>query len=159
MIEYLRNLFSFKKKGTSNDYVYLFVKDCKKKHVQLELYYKDKPILIVESLIHVPIWMEWAKVDQSNFRGGYVIHFFISKKSINENPIYLNYLEKKDNLEMIEYFDEEHNLVDFLYFMEEGVEPIELAQKMREIIDGVYRFKEENPQILFNLRYLKQITS
>jgi len=140
---------------TPNGFVRAFMKDSKKKWCQLELYYKGKVILQAESLKYVPIIMEHAKVNKKNYTNGFVVHFFIEQKDIPKGDIYRNYLLNKNKLEMIEYEDKDLDIINYAYFFKKDVDPLDMADYMKKIIEATHIFKEINPQILFNIRYLK----
>lgn len=137
-----------------NDFVKKFIYESKNKRVQLELIYKNEIILQVDSLKFVTSWFKITDVDQKLYDGGYVIFFVLDKRSINKNPCYQNYLKSGLNMIRIEETHKEDDIITFSYFLSKSSNYMDLSKYMRKVIDSVYIFKENNPQILFNIRYL-----
>mgnify|MGYP000545450861 CR=1 FL=1 len=155
-MNFFNNLFtSLTNPKTPNGFVKKFLVESKRKYCQLELFYKEEIILQAESLRHVPIWMEWANVDKTIFHNGIVVHFFIQKKDLAESSIYKRYVLNKERLNMIEFEDEELGIINFTYFFKSSADYMDIAIYMKKVIDNTLQFKENNPQILFNIRYLK----
>lgn len=144
-----------KRPSNPNEFVKRFIRDSRKKHCQLELYYKGEIILQVESLKHVPIIMTWINADKKKYENGFAVNFFEEKKKIKKSKIYANYLLAKEDLDMIEYDDKENELITFFKLFESDIHYMQLASYMRFTIEKVYKYEEFNPQILFNIRYLK----
>ncbi|UOY08640.1 hypothetical protein L0P88_08815 [Muricauda sp. SCSIO 64092] len=157
-MNFIKSFFGLREKVTMtpHEFIEKFVFDSKRKHVQLELYYSKKVILQLESLKHVPIWTDWCNVGLKDYRNGYVCHFFLKKKNLSKNKFYDNYKGSKDFLDMVEYEDDDYGIINFVHFFKKGTRPIDIGKYMRKVIDNVYKFPEENPQIGFNLRYLKR---
>ena len=153
---FLKNLFGIKPDLTSDEFIQKFLIDSAIKHVQLELYYKRNIILQVESLRHVPIWMDWIDVNKQEFKNGFVAHFFLKKKNIEKNLFYKNYVRSKDKLDMLEFDDEEYKIMNYVHFFDKDASSVEIGNYIKNIIMSVYNLTNNNTQILFNLRYLKQ---
>lgn len=139
-----------------NEFVKKFIKDSKKGRSQLQLIYFDKIILQVDPLKFVPSWFKVAtKIDKGKYENGYVVFFVLDKVGIEKNKIYQKY-KTADDLDMleIEELHGETKVVTFAHFLKEDTSYLELATYLREVLDKTYVFKEKNPQLNFNIRYL-----
>lgn len=153
LLSYLKNLFGIYPK-TPNEFVKKFLKESEKSRVQLEMIYNREIILQVDSLKFVPSWFKVADINPKEYKEGYVVFFILNRKDLEENDRYQRY--KKSNLRMIE-IKEKHgqtDIVTFAQFLNKNSDYMDLAKYMRNVIDNVYVFREKNPPILFNLRYL-----
>ena len=140
-----------------NEFVKKFLKDSKKYRSQLQLIYENEMLLQVDPLKFVPSWFKVAKmIDQTMFNDGFVVFFVLDKKDIGRNKVYLNFM-CTDNLDMvqIEEVHGETEVITFAHFIDQNTTYISLTLYLRKFIDSIYKFKESNPQIIFNIRYLK----
>ncbi|PKP29179.1 MAG: hypothetical protein CVU01_01245 [Bacteroidetes bacterium HGW-Bacteroidetes-18] len=148
-----KKLLGIHPKLTSDEFINKFMEDVNYKHVQMEVYFDERVILMIDSLSHVPIWIERGKISEKIYKNGFVIFFFFNKKQINRNNYYKNYLNSKEQLEMVEY-EGKINLI-YLHFFDKNATSIEIGDYMLKIINMVYKISSKDSQILFNLRYLK----
>ena len=44
----------------------------------------------------------------------------------------------------------------FAKFIKETDDPVYLGKKIKNVIDGIFKSNENNPQAIFNLRYLNE---
>lgn len=102
--------------------------------------------------------MDNVCVNKEKYKNGYVISFYFENNRINDNPKYLNYLENREDLSVIEYDEIKYNILSCYHFFEEDTTSVELAKYMKKVIDIVYKLPGKDPQILFNLRTLKRVT-
>ena len=54
----------------------------------------------------------------------------------------------------IQETQEANDIITFCFFLENSIDYVKMSNEMRKVVDNVYSFKDENPQILFNLRYI-----
>ncbi len=153
MLDFIKNVLGILPKNP-NQFVRKFIKDSKKSRVQLEMIYKQKNILQVDSLKFVPSWFKVAKVDSKPYKDGYVIFFILDKENLEKNKSYQNYIQSGIEMIEIEELHGKSKIMTFAKFLSSDFDYFNIAKCMREVIESVYDFKEENPQILFNLRYL-----
>ncbi|MDA9970481.1 hypothetical protein N9E56_01460 [Flavobacteriaceae bacterium] len=137
-----------------NDFVKKFINESKFNRVQLEMIYQNRIILQVDSLKFVPSWFEITEVDSDFYKNGYVVFFILEKTKIKENPSYQNYLKSKLKMIEIQETQEANDIITFCFFLENYIDYVKMSNEMRKVVDNVYSFKDENPQILFNLRYI-----
>jgi hypothetical protein len=156
-MNFIKKILGIQPKLTSNEFVKKFINESSRKHVQLELYYKNKVILQVERLTYIPLLMKWVSIDKEKYKDGFVVHFCLESKNIEDNHYYKNYLLSSEQLNMVEYDDVEYGVISYNGFFEKDTTLLEITNYMRKVIDSVYKFPESNPQILFNLRYLKTV--
>ena len=156
LLNYLKQIFGIYPKGP-NEFVKKFINDSRKSRLQLEMIYNQNIILQVDSLKFTPSWFGIIDKDLKKYKNGFVVFFIIDKKDIDKSKIYKNYLNS-NNLKMIE-IEEVHGkteILTFAHFLDKNVDYLVLSKYMRLVIDSVYKLPEQNPQILFNLRYLKR---
>lgn len=142
--------------SSPNEFVQKFIYDSKKSRVQLEMIYNKDIILQVDSLKFTTSWFKIVNIEPKDYQDGYVIFFLLDKENLSKNLNFQNY--KNSELDMIK-IEEMHGSTEVITFAKFIKHNTNLAQHMREIINGVYSFKEQNPQILFNLRYLDDVDS
>tara|TARA_B110000259_G_scaffold181016_1_gene222451 strand:- start:1377 stop:1856 length:480 start_codon:yes stop_codon:yes gene_type:complete len=153
ILNYILNLFRSQPRSP-NDFVKKFINESKFNRVQLEMIYQNRIILQVDSLKFVPSWFEITEVDSDFYKNGYVVFFILEKTKIKENPSYQNYLKSKLKMIEIQETQEANDIITFCFFLENSIDYVKMSNEMRKVVDNVYSFKDENPQILFNLRYI-----
>jgi hypothetical protein len=148
LVTFFKNLFRSKPKSAL-DFIKYFKKTSKIRYAHLQLIYKGNIILRVDCLRYTTIWFKRINIDVNTYKNGYVIY-------INE-----------ENTELFtQSFDEfyENNGTDFVFFrdgkknilchfLKHNVKYVEMASKINSIVRTVYSFKEENPDIFFNILY------
>jgi len=158
IIKYFINLIRNDTPKNPNEFVKKFIKDSKKERAQLELIYDDEIILQVDALNFVPSWFKITNKSAKDFKNGYVIFF-----SKNTEDFYgshaereLNHLEKDDFIKIEETYD---NLpvTTVAKFVSAIDNYLSLANEMKDFVNKFYRFKERDPSILFNIRYLPNL--
>ena len=155
MLSYYIKKFFTPYPKSPNEFVQNFLFESKYKRVQLELIYKNNILIQVDSLKFTPSWFKLVNLNSIEYSDGYVIFFLLDADGIKSNPVY----EKisKSNIKMIE-IKEKHDKTDiitFSRFIKNTYAQKNLPKYMKEIIDSAYDFKEMNPQIKFNLRFIE----
>ena len=140
------------KKSTPDSFINKFLKESKVKNVQMELYFNERVLLQIDSLKNVPVWIERGKVNEDNYKNGFILFFFINKRKKEKYNECKRILDTSD-LNMIE-FEGKLNFI-FMHFFDKNVKSIELNAFLRKVINIVYQLPTENTKIGFNLRYLK----
>lgn len=143
---------------TPNEFVNKFLKDLKKNRVQLEMIYDNQLILIIDSLQYVPSWFSIVDKKASDYPKGFVLSF--TKESESFESSYASRKFSKLNTNEFLKIEESHNgipVVTIAQFIPAVAKSIELAEKMKYFIETFYKFEENNPSILFNLRYLPNV--
>ncbi len=154
----LRRILGIKPKLESLEFVEKFMYDVIKRHVQMEIYHNERIILQVQSLQHVGFWFDCDDLQKKKFKDGYILFFFLKNKGLEKNRLYINFENTKGKLSMFKYDNSKNNIKYFLHFFEKNVSPHEIDTYIKKVLTSVYKFPESNPQILFNLRYLKTVT-
>ncbi|QCX39639.1 hypothetical protein FF125_14735 [Aureibaculum algae] len=149
-MSFFKKFFPYKPK-MPEAFIEKFIKDAKLRHLQMELYYNERIILTIDSLKHVPIWIERGNVDTANYKNGYVVFIFFNKNKLSKNIYYQNY-KLSENLEMTEYKGK-LNLI-YLHFFKSDTSSILILEYIKKVVDNVYKLGNKNPEIHFNLRYL-----
>lgn len=155
IINEIKKILGLYPKGP-NEFVEKFVKESKHGRTQLQLIYNNNIIVQVDPLKFAPSWFKIAgNVDKKKYKNGYVAFFILDKFEIENNEIYQKY-KKSDELQMIEIeeFHGETKVITFANFLDENVNYMDLSICLRKIIDETHSFKEKNPNINFNIRYL-----
>lgn len=136
----------------ANQFISKFMLVSKSKRFQLEMISGNKILLQVDALKFVNSWFDLLKIDKKLYKNGYVIFFVLKKDNIEQNPSYVKLINSGLDLYRIDenLFDEK--VVTFCDCLPSTSTNLVLANRMREIINSVYFFEEENPQILFNIR-------
>jgi len=149
----LKNILTGKPRS-STEFVQKFIKDSKKSRVQFEIIENNEILIQVDSLRFTPSWFKVFDINKTEFENGFVIFFIIDQKKIEKDKRYILY--KKSELNLLE-FDEMHGdtpIRTFARFIEETDDAIYLGKEMKTILDGIYSSNEQDPQALFNLRYI-----
>ena len=154
-MNFLYNLFNLKSQLTPHEFILKFIKDANNMHVQLEMYNAEKAVLQLESLKHVPIWFEWCCVGKNEFKDGFVIQYFVTKKENKTNQIYNNSLNLKKDLELVVFYDKEYDVINFVHFFNKDTSALELGKYIRVILDKIYNLSNEETQIGFKLSYIE----
>jgi len=120
--------------------------------------YKREVILQVDSLRFVPSWFKITDKDIEEYKNGYVIFFTkdVEKFQKGFTKKYSSF-SKDNDLIKIEETHNHQNVVTVCKFLQKIDNHMTLANEMKNFIDGFYSFKEDNPSILFNIRYLTGI--
>jgi hypothetical protein len=154
----LMNVFSAGEPRNPNGFVKKFIKDSKEERAQLEMIYKRDVILQVDSLRFVPSWFKITDKTQESYKNGYVIFFTKDVEDFRKNfaKKYAQFSEKHD-LVKIEETHNDQAVVTIGKFLVSADSHLPLANEMKNFIDKFYSFKEINPSILFNIRYLSGV--
>ena len=153
-MNFIKNILTRKPKNPT-EFLQKFIRDSKKSRVQLEIIKDNEIILQVDSLKFSPSWFKIFDVDKIKYQNGFVIFFIVDRDGIENNTIYIKY--EKSDLKLIE-LDEMHGqtpIRTFAKFIEQTNDSVLLGKEMKKIIDGIFEFKETDPQAIFNLRYLE----
>jgi len=156
ILNFLKNIFTRKPKHPT-EFVKKFIHDSKKERVQLEVIVNEDVIVQTDSLRFSPTWFNILKVDKVEFKNGFVIFFIIDLGEIEKNDQYILY--KKSNLKLMEMDEmfEKTPIRTFAKFIKETDDPVYLGKEIRNVIDGIFKSNENNPQAIFNLRYLNEV--
>ncbi|WP_375334363.1 hypothetical protein [Flagellimonas sp. C4] len=152
------NIFKGKEPRNPNEFVEKFIRDVTKERAQLEMIYKNRIILQVDSLKWVPSWFKLCDKNEKDYADGYVVFFVEDEKDHQANE--RHHLTKSDQDNGVLKMDEMHGedpVVTIAKFLQSTKDHTVLAVEMRNFIDRFYSFEEENPNIMFNIRYLKGV--
>jgi hypothetical protein len=145
------------KKKSPNDYIQKFLDQVSKTPLQLELYYRKEPLLLVQSLKYSNLWYEWCKVPQTEFPDGIVLSYYLKKEMPNFKEYYKSSQELVEKLGLIKFEDDRNGMINFVLFLKQNTSFNELVDRMREIIFGYQSFSTSNPKITYILRKLNPI--
>ncbi len=154
----LRKIFGQGEPRNPNEFVKKFIKDSKQERAQLEMIYKREIILQVDSLRFVPSWFKITDKKKENYKDGFVIFFTKDAQDFQKNyeKKYSRFFQDND-LVKIEEMHNEEPVITVAKFLESNDDHFILANEMKIFIDAFYLFKELNPSILFNIRYLTDV--
>lgn len=155
ILENLMRVFISAEPRNPNEFVKKFIKDSKQERAQLEMIYDRDIILQVDSLRFVPSWFKITDKKEEHFKNGYVIFFTKDVKDFQKGYAkkYSRFSQESDLIKI----EEKHNdeaVITVAKFLESTDDHLILANEMKSFIDMFYLFKETNPSILFNIRYL-----
>ena len=154
-MNFLKNLLTRKPKHPT-EFVQKFIRDSKTERVQLEIIVNDAVIVQTDSLKFATSWFKIFQVDEVDFKNGFVIFFMIELGDIEKNEQYILYTNSNLKLMEIDETFEKTPIRTFAKFIKETDDPVYLGQEIKNVIDGIFKSNENNPQAIFNLRYITE---
>ncbi len=141
-----------------NEFVKKFMEDSDKERAQLEMIYKNNAILQVDPLKFVPSWFKFVNKNEQEYNNGYVLFFVQDKDDFTSNGMEkkLEFNNGKGFLKIDEFHGKDP-VITIAKLIPETKDYLSLGIEMRKFIDTFYSFKERNPSILFNIRYLEDV--
>jgi hypothetical protein len=154
--KYVINRFLSKEKSP-NEYIQKFLNQYSNTPIQLELYYRKEPLLLLQSLKYSNLWYEWCDVSQTEFPDGFVLSYYLKKEMIDFEDYYASSEELLIKLGLRKFDDVENGMINFVMFLKQETSFDELINFMQKMIFGQRNFSISNPEITYVLRELNPI--
>jgi hypothetical protein len=149
MIDSLFKLFGVNFVRTPNDFLKKFIKDSKRKFCILELYYKQNLLVQIENTKYIDKHI-LDGIDVSN--NGLLLSIPIPVKDLQMNKVFKTYKTYKDRFKMKKMIFPDLNSLS-IYKKLQNNDVVGIGSEIKEILYSFYSFDEDNPQIVFNIRY------
>ena len=124
------------------------------KRVILSVIYENAILVEIDSFRYAEFWFPVLKISNKKYKNGFAIYFVINQKNILNDENYNRY--KNSDLKLIELDENIENVKvkTFVKALEQTRDSAHLGREIKNIIEKVYFFEEQNPNVYFKIQII-----